>query len=81
MSGSHLTHTQGNRNHSSSARTHLTLSLSCSSLLVLHNYVPHVAGTLETPFLKKEPSARAKTYPFVLDPFQETAIACLVCVG
>jgi hypothetical protein len=37
---------------------------------------PVAAGTLHTPRLRKEP--RAKTYPFVLDPFQETAIACVV---
>ena len=37
---------------------------------------PHVPGTLQDPILRS--GARAKQYPFVLDPFQETAIACLV---
>jgi superfamily II RNA helicase len=36
----------------------------------------HPAGTLQNPRLRTE--GLAKQYPFVLDPFQETAIACLV---
>lgn len=35
---------------------------------------PEVHGTLHNPFYK---GLRAKQYPFVLDPFQETSIACL----
>ena len=35
---------------------------------------PTVHGSLETPIYSGE---RAKQYPFVLDPFQEMAIACL----
>jgi len=35
---------------------------------------PTVHGSLETPIFSGE---RAKQYPFVLDPFQEMAIACL----
>ncbi|EFJ40622.1 hypothetical protein VOLCADRAFT_121704 [Volvox carteri f. nagariensis] len=35
---------------------------------------PEVHGTLHEPIYK---GSRAKEYPFVLDPFQETSIACL----
>jgi ATP-dependent RNA helicase DOB1 len=34
------------------------------------------SGSLDNPF--HHGTSRAKQYPFVLDPFQETAIACLV---
>ncbi|KAL6759568.1 HUA enhancer 2 [Haematococcus lacustris] len=36
---------------------------------------PAIHGTLEAPLLAT--NTRAKQYPFVLDPFQETAVACL----
>ena len=61
---------------------HMNDSSSCMALGMhshtreLINRLPFGSGTLEDPVLRS--GARAKQYPFVLDPFQETAIACLV---
>jgi len=42
-----------------------------------HCHLWIIVGTFEKPFIGRQ-QERAKQYPFTLDPFQETAVACLV---